>query len=391
MYLREKLIKWIKIKNVVLAALAIFNLIFSVSWEIYLVIRYWGDFDTVIHAKATPEFVFWIIVGPIILIHVVLSKEKLGNAYFYSGYFEGDLDGFVSFEELADVMGLTVKKITGELNFLMKTYMKNFKCTEKGAELASKTITCECLSCAARIEKKMYFTGECPYCGSSDLRAKVVTGDRFYSISNELKGKPMGYEYYTAKNLKSRKALFAILMGLSMFVIAIMLMMGLEAIGNFGNEQYYHDLILNPDKHMQSRELITYDLIETVITTFFVAGGLVPVLINRIKRLNYVGMADRSAWFFTKCDKPFVDTKMIPAYRNKGEKKKINLIRQSMRKGYLRNCTLEKHKGILEVALGKKIVKDRCPFCAGAITGAVDKDYVCRYCGNTIMDVIVKK
>ncbi len=43
------------------------------------------------------------------------------------------------------------------------------------------------------------------------------------------------------------------------------------------------------------------------------------------------------------------------------------------------------------VALGKQIVKDRCPNCGGAIVGAADKDYICRYCGSKIMDVIVKK
>ena len=40
---------------------------------------------------------------------------------------------------------------------------------------------------------------------------------------------------------------------------------------------------------------------------------------------------------------------------------------------------------------GKKIVKDTCPSCAAPITGAVTKDYVCKYCNNKIMNVIVKK
>ncbi|MCR4990412.1 MAG: hydrogenase maturation nickel metallochaperone HypA [Lachnospiraceae bacterium] len=391
MYLKEKQIKNIKIKNVILAVLAIINLIFTVSWELYLVIRYWGDTFTIMHAKATPEFFFWIIVGPIILAHVLRSRNRIGNAYFYSGYFEGDLDGFVTYGELADVMGISEKKVRSELGLLIRFYMKNYTCNKDGVELASKTAKCECLSCGARIEKKLFFTGECPYCGSSDLRAKVLTDNRFYSISNELKGQPKGYDYYTDKKLGVRKVLFPILMGLSLFVIAIMLLMGFEAIGNFGNEQYYHDLILNPDKHLQSRELITYDLIETVITCFFVAGGLVPVLINRIKRMNYVGTADVNAHYYSRCKTPFIKIGDLPSYRPVGTKKNTSLIRQTLKKGYLRNCTIEKHKGILEVALAKKIVKDRCPFCDGAITGAVHKDYVCRYCGNVIMDAVVKK
>ena len=38
-----------------------------------------------------------------------------------------------------------------------------------------------------------------------------------------------------------------------------------------------------------------------------------------------------------------------------------------------------------------KTYEDICPNCGGAIVGAADKDYICRYCGSKIMDVIVKK
>ena len=51
----------------------------------------------------------------------------------------------------------------------------------------------------------------------------------------------------------------------------------------------------------------------------------------------------------------------------------------------------EKHSGELQVALAKKIVKDRCPNCGGPIVGAADADYICRYCDSKIMDVVVKK
>ena len=62
-----------------------------------------------------------------------------------------------------------------------------------------------------------------------------------------------------------------------------------------------------------------------------------------------------------------------------------------MQKGYLKNCILERHSGVLEVALAKKIVKDKCPSCGGPITGASDRDYICQYCGAKIMDVVTKK
>ena len=39
----------------------------------------------------------------------------------------------------------------------------------------------------------------------------------------------------------------------------------------------------------------------------------------------------------------------------------------------------------------KKIVKDQCPSCGAPIVGAVDENYKCSYCGNTIIGVIEKK
>ena len=96
MYLKEKLVKVLKIKNAVLAMYTILSLIVSVSWELYLVVRYWGDWFTIAHARATPDFIFWVIAGPVILLIIYISKEWIGDAYFYNSYFEGDLDGSVT-------------------------------------------------------------------------------------------------------------------------------------------------------------------------------------------------------------------------------------------------------------------------------------------------------
>ena len=391
MYLKEKLIRILKIKNAVLAVFTILNLIVSVSWEFYLVVRYWGDWYTIAHAKATPEFIFWVIVGPVILLIVYISKEWIGDAYFYNGYFEGDLDGAVNDTELAEVMGRHPGMVAAQLKLFSLLYMKNY--TNKGGktELASKTCTCECVNCGAVIEKKMYFTGQCEYCGSSDLRARVLSGDRFYSISNELKGSSKSYDYYTAKFLQLRRIVFPILMGLSLFCMLIAFCMGTEALSNFNNEEYYRETVLDVDKHLQSYELIRYNLIETIITSAFVFFGLMPVLINRILRIRLVMMADLTAKFFTTIKVPFIAASRLPSAGKMTAKSRLSRVRRAMRKGYLRNCTIEKHNGVMQVALGKKIVKDSCPSCGAPVTGAVYSDYVCRYCDRKIMDVVVKK
>lgn len=378
---------------VILAVIAIFNLMFSVSWEIYLMIRYPGDTFTLMHAAATPEFIFWIIVGPIMLIYAARSRADIGDANFYSGYFEGDLDGVISTEELADVTGKTKQKVEKQLARFARSYMKNYTLDKNDGrvELYSKTVRCECRSCGAHIDKKIYFTGICPYCKSSDLRAKVLTGERFYSITNELNNSNKNYDYYAAAGLRTRKIVFPILMGLSLFVIAVLTMMSADLISKYNDQEYLRSIILDPDKHMQSYELIHYDIIENVITNTFICVGLIPVLINRILRISYVGMASNCAAFFAKFSTPFVKASQLPSYRNEDGKKKMTLVRRAMQKGYLKNCTLERHSGALEVALAKKIVKDQCPSCGAPITGAAYKDYTCSYCGTKIFDVVVKK
>lgn len=393
MYLLEKRIKLIKIKNVVFAVIAIFALMFSVSFEVYLIVRYWGDLFTIMHAKATPDFIFWIIVGPLMLINAARSRADIGDANFYSGYFEGDLDGRVSIEELSDVTGKSKSQVTKQLRRFTRLYMKNYTIDKDGdyVDLASKTAECECRSCGAHIEKKLYFTGVCSYCGSSDLRAKVLTDGRFYSISNELGSGGKSADYYTVKNLDTRKIMFPILMGLSMAVIAILFMMSADTLSKYNDKEYLRSIILDPTKHMQSYELIHNDMKNDLITNAFIIIGLIPVLINRIMRISYVGMADVCSKFFAKYKTPCVKASDLPNYQNKNNDRKIQLVRQAMKKRYLKNCTLERHSGVLEVALAKRIVKDQCPSCGASITGAVDKDYTCSYCGRRIMNVVVKK
>lgn len=70
---------------------------------------------------------------------------------------------------------------------------------------------------------------------------------------------------------------------------------------------------------------------------------------------------------------------------------RIRTIRRAMRFGYLKNCTLDTREDVLRVALARKIVKDTCPRCDAPIVGAVDADYSCKYCGETIMGVIERK
>lgn len=69
----------------------------------------------------------------------------------------------------------------------------------------------------------------------------------------------------------------------------------------------------------------------------------------------------------------------------------VSAINDEIKHGYLTNCTIEFHDEKPYVALAKKVVKDKCPNCGAPITGVYNKDYVCKYCGKRINDVIEKK
>ena len=116
-----------------------------------------------------------------------------------------------------------------------------------------------------------------------------------------------------------------------------------------------------------------------------------PLFINRVMRIRLVMMADITAKFFTTITTPFINASKLPSTGRMTPRSRLARVRMAMRKGYLRNCTIEKHRGVMQVALGKKIVKDSCPSCGAPITGAVYSDYVCKYCDRKIMDVVVKK
>ncbi len=391
MYLREKRILVFKIFNVIFAVITIANLLLSVSYEIYLAVRYPSDPFTMMHARNTQDFIFWIIAGPIILIHLYRSRSRIEDATFYSGYFEGDLDGIVSAEDLSEVTGKTPEKIKKQLKRFPKIYMKNYTYKDGSAELSSKIVTCDCLSCGGVFEKKLYFTGECPYCGSSDLQARILTDGKFYSISNELKGKPKSYSYYTAKSLNAKKGLFPVLMGLCIFGMIICAGIFFSSLGHYDDHDYYVSMIMDPESNLHSYELVKYELIYSMITFGFIFAGLIPVLLNRIRKIGFVKIADLTAGFLATRKTPFIDPSTLPSLKKSDDSEKLGNVRHTIRAGYLNHCTIEKHGGALQVALAKKIVKDRCPNCGGAIVGAVDKDYICRYCDSKIMDVVVKK
>jgi len=391
-YIKERIIKFLKIKNAILSVIGSFLIAVSIAIMASLVSHYWGDWDTIINAKATPDSISGFYIGIILFIYAFISKKMIRDAYFYSSYFEGDLYGYIKYSELTAITGKSIYSIKIQLLLFRIIYMKNYKFKTingvKQIELYSKKCTCECRNCGAVIEKSVYFNGICTYCKSSDLFAKVLTGNRFYSINNQISGVRKKPEFYTLKNLKTRKALFICGLSFGLIIFFIALFASFDQLSKYNDKEYLTGVILS-GKSYSSYKLIKSEILEGIIWFVVLMLAITPLIFAMGLRLKAIFTTDVCSTFFANCETPFVKATDLPVLKNK--KHGIKSVKGAICRHYLLNCSFEKHGDVLKVALARKIVKDKCPSCGASIVGAVDENYICKYCGNTIMNVMSKK
>lgn len=393
MYIREKILKFLNIKNWIIIIASAWMLFSAGSYIISELAYYSDDIETAMSAVSMNECIFEVIVSVILLLIVYFSKEKIYFANFCSSYFEGDLHGKIDYDDLSKVTRMSPNRIKRNLGFLRKYLMKNFKLGEvNGKEmiiLESKTCMCSCNYCGAPIEASVYFNGECSYCGGSDLHARIITGNRFYDISSDVSHGVNNPKYYLDKRSNLKRVFLIIGMSILLFATLIIFMMTISDVSHYFDTEYQKEVLLSKDNHLFSYELIKADILGTIIYDVIFLCVSVPLLTFVIKKVRSLNSADNYSKYFALCTRPFIDVNSVPNCNS--EKSCIKKINRSLRYRYLRNCCLEMHDGCLKVALAKKIVKDQCPSCGASIVGAADEDYVCRYCGNRIMNVIVKK
>ena len=393
MYVKEKLLKIFKIKNVLLIIAAVALIFMSVTVIISLFATYHDDMDTFLHCKAMPDCIKWLEYSIAALVIVFFSRMMIGNAYFYSSYFEGSLDGVIDFSDLAKVTGKPAWLVRVELSLYRVLYMKkySFKNIEGKSriELFSKTTLCECKNCGAPVEKKDYFAGHCNYCGSSDVFAKVLAGDRFYSISSEVTKGHNNPSYYEKKNLDVQKRLFLCYVVAAIGVLVISAIAIIDQASKYNDKDYLNKTILNPDNHLYDYASIRSELVGVMIFFGVLAVIMTVLALRRAFRIKYVLEAEKTAKYFSTVEVPFIPAEEIPSV--KSSKKRLGSVRGAIRRNYLDHCRLEMNEGTLKASLAKKIVKDTCPSCAAPIVGAASDTYVCQTCGNKIMGVIVKK
>ena len=404
MYLKNSLISILKIKNVFLLILGIAFAAISVTVTTELIVYYHGDWFTITHARSTPESVIYFFLGVLMIVYSRISRKLINDACFFSGYFEGDLNGYVDFTELAEITGRTPEQIRSRLRLLRPLYMKNFRIAKtinyrypEIIELYSKTVTCCCRSCGGWMEKRVYFTGVCPYCGSSDLTAQVVSRQHFYYINDNINRKPNDPHYYEAPSLNTKRIWYAVGIGVALFSFLILLIVFMTTVSNYNNEEYFREMI---GKGITSYELFQKDLMNLIIfSAFSLACSAIafPFLLARVMSIE---MAQSFARKFAQCPKPFLsfpelyqNTQGNSSYQSTSITPEIIYKRllNTIKEGYLRGCTPEKHGGTLRIALAKQIVKDLCPGCGAPIVGAITENHSCRYCGRLIFGVIRKK
>ena len=396
MYLKEKFIKILKIKNVLIAIFAGFCLICFGLYIVHMLVYYRDDLRTAMSAVDMDLSIRMMIIATILFIFMLLSRKMIGDSIFFSSYFESDLDGIIPLDDLAEVTGRSKAVLRLELTIYRVLYMKSYNITGKGqeeaVELSSRTISCQCRNCGAPIEKSIYFTGKCEYCGSSDLFAGIIAGDRYYSITQDAKAGVQKPDYYSAKHMGGRTALFFILLVLGLTFLMIFCLYDIDLIRQYNDKEYLKELLLTNKSPYSSYKLIKADIMSNIIFASGTIAVLLPAVLNRFRRIRYLSAAGNCANFFSKIAVPFIKVVDIPGLNEfSGRRRKLRSVRGAIRVGYLKNCTLEVHDKELQVALAKKIVKDQCPGCGAPITGAADLNYRCTYCGKLIMNVLVKK
>lgn len=395
MYTRNILNKILQIKNLIFTIAGVFGVVASANVVISLLVNYRENIEIALDAVAIPGAIAVFVGGMVLLLLAFFSNKSIGDANFYSSYFEGDLDGRINITDLAMVMGKSADVVNAQLHWFRLIYMKgfNFERVNNVAQvvLASKKIVCQCNKCGGEIEKNVYYIGRCSYCGGLDLNARVLVGDRFYSIKTNIAEGLNNPEYYQLPKLKRKKLLGVIIMGIGLFFTSIGIIGFADNIGHYNDRDYIIDLIMS-GKTYTSIELVKAEILELAITFAAVFIGFLPVLFNGIKRLEYVHATRTSSEYFAKRKTPFVKLWSIPIVKKRHNKKRsVRVVREALRKRYLRNCTFEIHKNELMLVLAKRIVKEQCPSCGAQIVGPAHEHYRCGHCGKTILYVIKSK
>ena len=345
-------------------------------------------------------FLFFSLLGFLKLFLSVRIRNQIKKARFINAYFENDLDGNIRSGELAAVMGEDARKAGRELLLLRRKCMTGFTVQTVGnevlVELESKKVKCQCKNCGAVIDKKIYFAGTCPYCGSLDIFAQVITDNKVYSIQHVQKepepkeGTVAGanettpsYFYITGySDASSERHEFSRMALHGFAVFFLLILMGLALI----------DVIEGKEK-------------PSLLLGFFLI--MMPFIYNvyvHHKNVLYIVAARRFSNNAANAPKPMMAPsglivenirKMITSHssnkKQMTDEQKVSIFREMQKRGYLRHCSLMFMENKFVIGLAREIKKDTCPMCGAALIGTLSDHPTCKYCGYEINDAVQVK
>lgn len=222
--------------------------------------------------------------------------------------------------------------------------------------------------------------------------AGVISDGQYYSITSDFGKKKREKSFYLGKFFRGKA--IGVFLGV-VFNVVMLIMSGCMIFDytlKFYDEEYWKQVI-SQNPHQYTVEIVRQGFMDHIQSSQILFGATLIASVIFYRRYRSVRVSRALSEIFTKVGKPILPISELN--RTLGISAKVKKTRKKMkialRRGYLRNSTLEYHNHTIEVALAKKIVKDRCPNCGASIVGAVDMNYICTYCGNEIMDVVVKK
>lgn len=400
MYIKGKLVLTIRICLGILAALCLFAFAVSVAYIGDMFVHYGTDMDTITSAVNFESSVWMIGLSPVVLFVVKLINDAIKEAFFYNSYFEGDLDGIVSFRDLANISGDAEAKVRRKVLLYRMLFMKQFEVqASKDKEqilLASKKILCQCRHCGAEIEKSKIFVNNCPYCDNPDIHVRILSANRFYAVeyAEYAKDKAPKKEDYLQKSHTAKFTMYVIGCGIFAFFALILLFMSIDYLEKVNNAAYLKEALFSGEPGYGSYDMITKEMYSQVVFNItFLFIFLIGIYIFAC-RARLLTTAQFCAGKFAKAKTAFLKLGSIFSIgREKavGQDKKMKKVKRAVEFSYLKKCSFEKYKDEMYVTLGRTITRDQCPNCMAPIKEPVYESYECKYCGSKLMGVVVKR
>lgn len=308
------------------------------------------------------------------------------DAKFLENVFANDLDGTVEGSEISEVMGKSENRVIRRLKRLKSLCMKGYTVQSDGerffAELESKKTKCICKNCGGEIEKKIYFKGLCPYCGSLDIFAQVITEDKLYSIGRAGNASSESYYYLTgdADVAMQNKETFKFLIHALVMILCVIC------------------TFLSISDVRRGDAKVTVPIFFVIFSGVFLAN-----MLQHYWNFVYIATARRFSKVAAKITAPLVSLQelYVEGLQNNyyifggnskecPDKKKLKVFREIQRRGYARNCSLILLDDGLMIGLKREIKQDTCPMCGSPLTGTLKDRCQCNYCGYIIENAIEK-